>query len=503
MAEGDYELAGELLKALGVDLSETELPHLTDSGNAKWLKILRGEDLRHCWPTKTFHCWDGTRWVPDNQGQVDWWARDVAHKYYEMAATLNTQVAEFNTQAASETDPSQSQALAEKALKNGGIAKTYTAWAKKTEASERMAAIVRWVRSEPGIPIQPEDMDKDPWQLNCLNGTIDLRTGELKEHKREDFITKICPVEYIPDATFLLWDQFLERIQPDPEMRDFLQRAAGYAITGFSTEEKLFFSYGEGNTGKSTFLQAISRTLGGYATTADFDTFLQKDRSAGHSADIAKLAGARLVISTEVEEGKRMAESLVKQLTGGDTISASFKFQNSFDFLPTFQLWIAANNRPRVRSDDNAMWRRILQLPFVEVIPEAERDPAVKSTLTDVDVAGSAIMAWLVQGCLLWQQEGLKPPHQVIAATAEYRDEMDPLKEFVDDRCVVKEDAKADNTELYQLYQRYAGEVGIRRPLGRKAFTQSMKSKGFSQQRDNAKRYWGGIGILGDPTLFT
>ena len=172
-----------------------------------------------------------------------------------------------------------------------------------------MAAIVRWVRSEPGIAIQPKDFDQDPWLLNCLNGTIDLRTGQLREHRREDLITNICPIVYDPDARFPLWDEFLARIQPRPEMRRFLQKVEGYAITGLTTEEKLLFSYGEGSTGKSTFLQAITRTLGDYATTADFDTFLQKDRSSGHSADIARLAGKRLVISIEVDHGKRTATS--------------------------------------------------------------------------------------------------------------------------------------------------------------------------------------------------
>ena len=501
MAEGDYEVIKALAAKVGIEIPES--PHLTDRGNATLMASLRGEELRYSWPTKDFYWWDGIRWVRDEHGMAEWWARDVAHKYYEMAAALSNRVADLNLKAATEVDPRESQGLADAALKTGDLAKAYTSWAKKSESSERMAAIVRWVRSEPGISLQPKDLDQDPWLLNCLNGTIDLRTGELREHRREDLITKVCPVEYTPDARFLLWSDFLERIQPEQEMRGFLRRAAGYSSTGFTSEEKLFFCYGDTNTGKSTFLQAVHTTLGDYATTADFDTFLQKDRSSGHKEDLARLAGRRMVVSIEVDEGKRMAEALIKHLTGGEIVTASFKYQSSFEFHPTFQLWLAANHRPLVRADDNAMWRRILQLSFEVVIPDEERDPGVKSTLTDVDVAGPAILAWIVEGCLEWQNVGLLPPIPVQEATEKYREEMDPLTDFLEERCELDSgDGKgADNTELYKEYQRWAGDAGVRRPLGRKSFTQTLKAKGFEQRREahGKNRYWPGLDILGAP----
>lgn len=504
MADGDFDIIKALAAKVGIEIQES--PHLTDKGNAALFATLHKDDLRYCWPTKDFYWWDGARWSRDEHGKAEWWSRDVAHKYYEMAAALNTQAADLNTKASTETDSKESLNLADSAMKSGGIAKAYTAWAKKSEASERMASIVRWARSEPGISIQPTDLDVDHWLLNCLNGTLDLRTGELREHRREDLITKVCPVEYDPDAKFLLWDQFLERIQPRAEMRHFLRKGAGYTATGFTTEEKLFFCHGDTSTGKSTFLQAIRTTLGDYATTADFDAFLQSDRASGHKEHIARLAGKRMVVSIEVDEGQKMAEALIKHLTGGESVTASFKFGNTFEFFPSFQLWLAANHRPRVRADDNAIWRRILQLPFEVVIPEEERDPGVKATLTDLDVAGPAILAWIVEGCLDWQREGLLPPQEVQQATVQYRQEMDPLSDFIEERCEKDDDVKgADNGDLYKAYQSWAEEVGIRRPLGRKSFTQAMQANGFEQRKENhgKTRYWPGLAITGAATQRT
>lgn len=502
MAAGDFELAKELAAELGIEVEGGEAPHLTDIGNALWFVKLHGADLRYSWPTKSFIHWIETHWdTSEGEKAAKWSARAVAHKHYESAASLNTHAAELNTRASTEVDGQESVKLADQAMKANSIAKAYTSWAKKSEARERQNAMIDLARGDSDFTILPHQLDVDPWLLNCLNGTIDLRTGELREHRREDFITKICPVEYEPDATFLLWDDFLERVQPIPEMRQFLRRAAGYTITGLTTEEKLFFSYGDTSTGKSTFLQAILKTLGDYAMTADFDTFLQKDRSSGHTADIARLAGSRLVISVEVDEGKKLAESLIKTITGGEEVTASHKYQDSFSFDPTFQLWLAANHRPRVRSDDAAMWRRILQLPFDVVIPEAERDPGVKDTLKDTTIAGPAILAWLVKGCLEWQADGLNPPEQVRQATEQYREEMDPLAEFIGDRCVVQDGATADNGEIYQEYQKWAATAGIRRPIGRKAFTQGLKSRGFEQESTGKARYWPGLGILADDRL--
>lgn len=258
----------------------------------------------------------------------------------------------------------------------------------------------------------------------------------------------------------------------------------------------LFFPYGSTQTGKSTLLRALAKTFGDYAMTADFGAFLARDRNAGGPRnDIAAMSGKRMVVSVEVDPGQRMGEALVKQLTGGDDVRARFLFQESFEFAPTFKIWLAANDRPHVRDDDDAIWRRILQIPFDARISEEERDPAIKAHLCDPESAGAAILAWCIQGCLNWRLLGLVVPDAVRATTAEYREEMDPLADFISDCCFVKSDIQASNTALWRAYEQWTQDSGIRRPLGRKGFTQRLQDRGF-EVFNSGGRYWGGIGLL-------
>jgi len=208
----------------------------------------------------------------------------------------------------------------------------------------------------------------------------------------------------------------------DGELADFLQRYFGYCLTGSVAEEKLAFVHGRGGTGKSTFMEALKAVFGEYAVTADFETFLARKATGGPRPDIARLAGARLVTSIEVDDGKRLAEGLVKQLTGGDTVTARELYAKEFEFVPQFKLVLVANHAPTVHSDDEAMWRRILRVPFDNAIPEAGQDRSVKLILRDPAVSGPAILAWLVEGCLQWQREGLRVPTVVTDATTDETD---------------------------------------------------------------------------------
>lgn len=445
---------------------------LTDLGNARRLVAKYGLDIRFCHLWGKWLIWDGTRWQLDNTAAVERLAKDTIKQIYMEAAETD--------------DRNMRQIIAEHA--------------RKSESKRALRDMVELAKSEPGIPVLPEQLDSDPMLLNCLNGTIDLRIGVLQDHQRNNLITKLAPVKYIPAARSELYNTFLHRILPNPELRLFVQRGAGYSITGDTGEEKLFFTYGPPATGKSTLLNALAETLGDYAMTADFSTFLAKDRvSRGPSSDVADLFGRRFVQSLEVDDGQKLAEGLVKMLTGGDRIRARHLYKESFEFIPTCKLWLSANVRPKVREDDAAMWRRILQIPFDQQIPKDERDPNIKKQLRDTKNTGPAIMAWLVEGCLMWQSEGLKVPDIVEQTTQEYRAEMDPLKDFIEDRCFIVDYARVDNTDLWNAYASWCQENGEKYPLGRKRFTQSMENRGYTRARSDRGRFWRGIGLLHKP----
>ena len=215
-------------------------------------------------------------------------------------------------------------------------------------------------------------------------------------------------------------------------------------------------------------MRSIRTAIGDYAAVADFSTFLEKQKgNSGPTNDIARLAGKRFDVSIEVEQGQKLAESLVQTITGGDPIAARFMYSEFFEFIPTFTLWMAANNRPRVGDDNDANWRRIVQIPFANQIPEDERDDSIKSALSDPDIAGPAILNWLVEGCKNWQTVGLKIPEIVREATIEYRNEMNPLMGFMEECCVVAPDARVGYAEIWEAYLKWVRQGNVRFPLGR------------------------------------
>ncbi|MGI6308458.1 MAG: phage/plasmid primase, P4 family [Dethiobacteria bacterium] len=444
--------------------------HFTDLGNAMRLVELHGADIRYSYESKKWYCWNGKYWQEDRTGKIKRLAKKTVRQMYAEAAKIQ--------------DDRDREAFIKHAL--------------KSESENRLKAMVSLAQSETGIPILLNQFDADPFLLNCQNGTINLRTGELQEHKRGDYLTKISPIEYNPKIRSKVWETFLDRVIPDPQVRAFVQRFAGYSITGDVSEEKFAFSYGPPATGKSTFLRAVMAAAGDYACTADFEAFLSNKNRGGPRNDIARLAGKRFVVSVEVEDGRKLAEGLVNQLTGGDVITARFLYQESFEFVPQFKLWLAANNRPKVTGPDGAIWRRILQIPFREVIPANERNPELKNILCDTEITGPAILAWLVEGCLAWQQEGLNPPDAVKQTTEEYRQEMDPLADFIADKCVMVPQARVSNPEIWKAYKTWCEENGERYPLGRKRFTQTLIASGFDQYPDAGKRIWIGIGLVYD-----
>jgi len=465
-----YEPAGDVitisLNGRGAKASASF--NLTDLGNSERFIANHGEDVRYCYPWGKWLVWTGARWERDDAGKVHRLAKETVRRIYSEAA------------AAEDKD-------LRKALANH---------ATRSEAEAKIRAMLELVKSE--VPASPDELDADPWLLNTPNGTVDLRTGELRPQRREDLITKMAGAEYISDAEAPTWGAFLERVLPSEELRAFVHRSAGYSATGDTSEQCLFINYGTGANGKSTFQEALGETLGDYATRTPTEMLLTK-RGGGVPNDVARLKGARFVSASETEEGRRLAESLIKDLTGQDTISARFMRAEWFDFKPTHKLWLSTNHKPEIRGTDNAIWRRIRLLPWGVTIPKGEQDRKLSEKL-HIERAG--ILAWIVSGSHQWYREGLRAPDEVRRATAEYRAAMDVLAAFIGEECVVYPGANAPAGTLYYRYKGWCDGTG-EKPTSQRRFGEQLKERGFGRQRissgpNKGKYEYLGIGLLSE-----
>jgi putative DNA primase/helicase len=437
----------------------------TDLGNAERFEAYAGQRLRFVFPWCAWMHFDGARWVRDADGEALRAARDTLRATAAQAAAL--------------PDPDERVALIKHATDGEAIA--------------RVNAMLSL--AQPLLPVSPDRLDADPDLLTCANGTIDLRSGLLRAHDRADLITRRAPVAFDPQAACPRWEAFLDRVLGgSAALQRFVQRAVGYTLTGHTREQVLFLLYGVGANGKSTFLETLRAALGEYSAVADFNTF-QKREGDGARNDLARLAGARLVSAVEAEAGRPLAEALVKQLTGGDTITARFLFREFFDFKPVFKLWLAANHKPPISGGDHGIWRRIRLIPFTVTIPEAERDPRLGQKLQD-ELPG--VLAWAVRGCLAWRAEGLGAPPEVEAATASYRSEMDALGPFLDECAAADPGHRLTARALYEAYEHWCAANG-ERAKSQKAFAMGLRERGFEAVKGGkGVRCWEGLRLRTD-----
>lgn len=443
--------------------------HCTDWGNAQRLVRLHGRDLRYCYDWSKWLVWDGKRWAVDNTGEAMRRAK----------ATVRTIFGEI-ARADDEKD--------QKALKH---------WAFESERAWRLDATLKLAQSEPGIAIRPDQLDADIWTLNCENGVLDLRTGTLRPHDRGQLITKLAPVAYVPDAECPVWERFLETILPEEDVRDFVQRAAGYSLTGSVAERVLLVLWGGGRNGKSTLLSVLIAALGDYAMMTPKETFVAR-RDDTIPNDVARLKGARMVAASESEEEHHLAEGLVKQMTGNEPISARFMRGEWFDFMPQFTPWFGTNHRPMIRGTDKAVWDRIRLIPFTVRIPDENVDQDLPLKLR-AELAG--ILAWAVRGCLLWQTVDLSlgnTPPAVRQATDEYRSDMDLLAGFLDECCTLGETELARSNEIYVAYSDWS-KANNEKPRSARWLAQQLGERGFDRGRDKQSRFWIGISVSAAP----
>jgi putative DNA primase/helicase len=448
----------------------------TDLWNAEQLVATYGADLRWT-PGWGWVVWDAATgcWHRDDLDSVTNYAKALVRGLYAKAAMLES--ADART------------ALAKHAA--------------RSEATGRITAMLQQAQSEPGVACYEAVFDSDPWLLNCANGIVNLRTGELRDHDRDTLLTKRVPVAYDPHARAPRWETFLRSTFAEQcELIAFVQRAVGYSLTASTREQVMFLLHGTGANGKSTFLNTLQIILGDYAQTAETSMLLAKSNDSGLTNDLAGLVGARLVVTAESDEGKRLGVALIKKLTGGDRMRVRFLRKEFFEFDPTFKIWFATNHKPRIPDSDYAIWRRLLLIPFTQTFVPADRakpgDLLADPTLVEALAAeASGILAWAVAGARAWQAQGLRPPKEVLAATAAYQEEQDLLRTFLRERCRTTDAIhdRASAALLYNTYREWAKEVG-EQPWSQRILSQKMKERGFDTVRGTGGTwYWDGIGI--------
>jgi len=370
------------------------------------------------------------------------------------------------------------------------LATALTSWGKYSASAHGTDNMLAKARSEPGIVITHHDLDRDPWLLNVANGTIDLQTQRIRPHDKRDLITKVCPVTFDAKAEAPRWRKFLREIMAGDEMMvAFLRRLAGYWLTASVRDHVLPIFYGLGANGKSVFLNTILALLGqDFGMTAPTDLLLAKNHS-NHPTELADLFGKRLVCSIEVENGRHLAESLVKSLTGGENIRARRMREDFWEFPPTHKFVIAANYRPGVRGSDDGIWRRLALVPFNVRFWDADKGesgpPELRQDkhLPDVLLGElPGILNWALLGCAEWQAEGLAMPQNVLAATTDYRRENDTIAAFTAECCIENDKASVGATALYSAYCKWC-EVNREEAAKRKDFAGYLNAKGFQEDR--------------------
>lgn len=447
----------------GIPHTSTPTFENTDLGNARRLTAFHGTRFRYAPELGLWLTWDGRRWGPDVTGDIDRAAKRVAEGILDEARAA-------------------------------GDEKLFR-WGLRSQSAGSLKAMIGLASTEPGVPVLVDHLDADPMLFNTVAGTVDLRTGDVRLHRKADLITKLAPVVFDPDASCPTWQKFLDDVFGDEELIGFVRRAAGYTLTGHVSEQILVFCHGSGANGKTTFLNVLRAVFGDYGIQLDPSVLVAGPHDQ-HPTGLTDLRGARFVATVETEQGRRLNEALVKQLTGSDQIRARRMHRDYFEFAPTHKLWFAGNHLPRITGTDLGIWRRLALLPFTAEFSGSKADRRMGERLA---AEASGILAWAVRGCLEWQQNGLGIPAKVSEATADYRATQDHVGRFLADCCVTGDTYYVTSKDLRTAYETWTAEQG-ERPWTAQALGRELTSRGYDQDRtgpaSNRQRAWIGLGLL-------
>jgi putative DNA primase/helicase len=426
-----------------------------DLANARRLVDLFGSRMRYVVPWKKWLIWDGAKWAADDTGQAFRYAKKV-----------------------SDAVP----------------ATTKTGRPTRAQTRDGIVAMLDVASTEEGVAVAPNQLDADPYLLNCANGTLDLRTLEFRDHNPDDLLTKVCNAAYRPDAAMPAFTAFIKRIQPDVDMRTFLARLFGHALLGRVVEHILAILYGIGANGKTTLVEAVTFTLGDYARPVDPGLLI--DRGEVHPTGTAALFGLRLAVTHETDAGRRLAEATVKRLTGGDKITARRMREDFWDFDPSHSIIMHTNHKPIVRGTDEGIWRRLRFIPFSVVVPGDEQDKDLPDKLR---LEADGILEWLIAGYRAWKRDGLAEPTPVTNATSAFRGESDMLGLFLAERCMINAHTHVRSSELFSAWVDWCKRENLDAGT-QTAFGRELTDRGYDKEHRNVGNVWLGIGLYADET---
>lgn len=440
-----------------------------DMGNAERIYDAYGGFIRYSYTDKRWLYYDTRKWCMDTTGEIER-AAEQAIKALDADEPMYARAAELDDEGGDGEGKK--------------LYKAYLAHKKYSRSNRGKKAMLDELRHK--IPISPMQTDIDGMLLNTPTGILDLREGALRPHDPEAYITKIAHVEYDPTATCPTWERFLGEIfGGDTDLINYVQRAVGYSMTASTVEQCVFFLHGSGSNGKSTFLSIVREMMGDYTVNIQPETIMVKNSPGGANSDIARLKSARLVTTVEPNEGARLNEGLLKQLSGEDPVTARRLYGDEFEFIPQFKLWMATNHRPLIRGTDDGIWRRIKMIPFTVQIPDEKKDKHLAGKLRR-ELPG--IFNWAIDGCRKYQESGLQEPRSVRGSTMEYRKDMDAIQQFIDECC--EQSGECPAVSLYSAYSDWA-KRNHQYEMNNNVFGRKMSERYVKQKTRNGAVYIG------------